>query len=70
MKVKCINNKQGFWSTRIAIGKIYEVIGEDERRYTIINEKGNIDWFYPKDWFRLLSDIRNEKINKLLEDES
>ena len=65
-KVKCIDDK-GWYLT---IGKIYEVIqlnGNDD--YIIINDKGEKLW-YEKEYFISLSEIRNEKINKLLEDES
>ena len=31
----------------------------------IINDKGEEDW-YPKEWFKPLAEIRNDKIDKLL----
>jgi hypothetical protein len=66
MKVKCIDNK-GFHN--LTICKIYNIIydDKDDFRYFIkddINEK----WGYPKRLFKPLSEIRNDKINKLLEE--
>ena len=68
MKVKCIDNSNG-WEWRLTIDKIYNVIEEKHYRYWIINDDGYKNW-YPKDRFKSLSEIRNETINKLLEDES
>ena len=74
MKVKCIYNK-GLekWLT---IGKTYEVIVRDDEVtiniitwYCIIDDIGEKNW-YIIELFRPLSEIRNEKINKLLEDDS
>ena len=61
MKVKCINN----WLD-ITIGKTYEVLEMDGNWYNIINDISDVRG-YPKKWFKLLSEIRNETINKLLE---
>ena len=68
MKVKCINNDD--WKYLI-IDKIYDVIEEDDEddEYQMINDKGYI-WGCSKYRFKLLSEIRNEKIDKLLEDEN
>jgi hypothetical protein len=64
MKVVCIYNKG--WIHHLTIGKIYDVIRiNDYGLYCIINDKGNIDWFYKKH-FKSLSEYRIEKINKLL----
>ena len=63
MKVVCINNSDG-WHY-LTKGKIYDIIKEDNYNYNIINNKGYNSW-YPKSCFKLLSEIRNEKINKLL----
>jgi hypothetical protein len=38
MKVRCINNDG--WSLRLTIGKIYEVIEEEEYFYTIVCDLG------------------------------
>ena len=62
MKVKCIDN-HGI-EDLITVGKTYEVIEEDKYKYKIIN---NRYWYY-KDRFKPLSEIRNETINKLLEE--
>ena len=66
MKVKCINN---YGRKYLTIGKIYEVIGGDDICYKIINDYNDELW-YEKECFKTLSEIRNETINKLLEDES
>ena len=65
MKIKCINNNGWEYLT---VDKTYEVI-EDDNWYWIINDKGIEDW-YPKELFKTLAEMRNDKINKLLEDES
>jgi GTPase SAR1 family protein len=66
MKVVCIdNNGYERWLT---LGKTYEVISDDGIFvYNIINDRDQDDWCNKK-WFKLLSEIRNEKINKLLEE--
>lgn len=84
MKVKCINNKEHddlitnkiiyqvpiYNESVLTINKIYEVIEKyDNTHYIIMNEFGFID-LYPIKWFRPLLEIRNEKIDKLLGNES
>ena len=66
MKVKCI--KKPGWLC-LTIGKTYETIIIGMSKYKIINDKGEADW-YPKNYFKTLSELRNETINKLLADES
>jgi hypothetical protein len=65
MKVKCIND--GGWEHHLTIGKIYEVIEivNNGYYYVIIDDEG-YKWRYLKEHFKPLSEIRNEKINKLL----
>jgi hypothetical protein len=66
MKIKFIK-KDGWYN--LTMGKTYEVIWFDyDNEYTIINDV-NKEGYYPKYWFKPLSksEIRNEKINKLLE---
>jgi hypothetical protein len=63
MKVKCID--RGFWLL-LTIGKTYDVIDVTGNWYLIINDNGDKDWYY-KSSFKPLSEIRNEKIDKLLE---
>ena len=65
MKVKCIDDNNWY----LTIGKIYETIGEYKYSYQIRDDDGDICW-PPKEYFRILSEIRNETINKLLENES
>jgi hypothetical protein len=65
MKIKCINNN-GFKKS-LTVSKTYEVIYiYNDGDYEIIDDKGNEFW-YPKDYFKTLYEIRNEKIDKLLE---
>ena len=65
MKVVCISNK----CMTIEVGETYDVINEDDYRYEIINDYGVKCW-REKEMFKSLSEIRNEKIDKLLENES
>lgn len=60
MKVKCIDNKDN--EDRLTIGKFYNVIDYDVFWYEI----ENTELKFPKFRFTTLSEIRNEKINKLL----
>jgi hypothetical protein len=60
MKVKCITN-----INILTIGKFYDVIKINNGGYIIIDDNGYKFW-HSKDWFKTLSEIRNEKINKLL----
>ena len=71
MKVKCINIKYDRYNYKsyLTIGKTYNVIREDDYWYWTIDDDGD-ERGYPKEWFKPLSEIRNETINKLLEDES
>lgn len=63
MKVKCIND--GYNS--LTLGKTYEVIDITKYGlYKIINNNHKEEWFY-KDFFKPVSEVRNEIINKLLE---
>ena len=71
MKVKCI----GIGTYKcLTLGKTYDVIDvidedEDYWYYIIINDKDNQTW-YEKEYFKPISKIRNETIDKLLSDES
>ena len=68
MKIKCIN--KDCYRNYITIGKTYEVVSIDvDGDYNIIDNTFYINW-YEKEYFIPLSEIRNETINKLLEDES
>ena len=64
MKVKCIDNQNGL--NYLTIRKIYDVIDDNAYCYKIINDRNN-ERYYPKEFFRILSEIRNKKIDKLLE---
>jgi hypothetical protein len=45
---------------------MYNVIKEIDHHYMIIDDNGN-EYLYDRIQFKTLSEIRNEKINKLLE---
>ena len=62
MKVVCINN---YGCLNLTKDRIYDVIIFNDSWYLIINDDGNGLWYF-KEQFKLLSEIRNEKINKLL----
>ena len=66
MKIVCINNEN--CEDELTIGKSYDVIFEGYN-YMIINDNG-YKWWCIRSWFKSLLEIRNEKINKLLDDES
>jgi hypothetical protein len=61
MKVICIRQDP---AESITIGKIYTV-SFNLSYYQIENDRGDL-WVYPKDLFKPLDEIREEKINKLL----
>jgi hypothetical protein len=67
MKVVCKENDG--YKNCLTINKTYDIINEKKYGYQMINDKGYI-WGCSKHCFKLLSEYRNEKINKLLEDES
>ena len=62
MKVKCIREEK-----YLTIGKLYKVIENESNKYVykIINDYSN-ESYHPKTYFKILSEIRNDKINKLL----
>ena len=64
MKVVCINKYGRKYLTE---GKTYEVIKiDDDGDYWIIDDTNN-KWCFLKKCFKPLYEIRNEKINRLLE---
>ena len=66
MKVKCIKNEDQEYC--LTIGKTYEVIRiYPDGDYTIIDDIGGENWYY-KNRFIPLSEYRNNKIDKLLEE--
>lgn len=63
MKVKYINISDEY----LTFGKVYEVFEiDDDGYYYIIDDNKNEVWWYPKECFKLLSELRNDKIDKLL----
>lgn len=71
-KVVCINNianKNENYTMCLTLGKIYDVI-EKERHYDftaykILDDKGYMRSYFSK-YFKKISDIRNEKIDNIL----
>lgn len=66
MKVVCIRNKYEH-ELLLTIGKVYDVI--DERSvlgYLIVNDEG-VTHFYAQELFIYLTELRDEKLNNLLE---
>ena len=62
MKVVCIIN---IWlENELIIGKTYDVFDENYDTYFLLNN--NVECVYFKYRFKLLSEIRNDKIDKLL----
>lgn len=68
MKIKCIENDG--WEYSLTIGKTYEVVSIYDKGYRIIDDNGHESGCYYKSYFKTSSEIRNEIINKLLEDEN
>ena len=68
MKVVCIDNIKYGVEYRLTIGKIYEVIrsSDDGNSYIIKNDVEYDTWYW-EDLFKKIAEIRNEKIDKLLE---
>lgn len=66
MKVVCIRNKYEH-ELLLTLGKVYDVI--DERSvlgYLIVNDEG-VTNFYAQELFIYLTELRDEKLNNLLE---
>jgi hypothetical protein len=61
MKVKCITN-----INTLTIGKIYDIINYNNDGDYIISNDNGYKFCYPKEWFKPLSEYRNETIDKLL----
>jgi hypothetical protein len=64
MKVKCINNKG--YEYRLTIGKWYNVIRNHQYYGFLIIDDKNYEFWFSKKYFKSLSEIRNNKIDKLL----
>lgn len=69
MELICINdNHKGYIDSidklSLTINKIYYALDIDNIGYKIKDDNGNFKWFY-KGWFRLLSDYREDQINKI-----
>lgn len=68
MKVVCINNidDNDDIEYNMIVGKTYEVSYiYPDGDYIIINDKGNQTWYH-KEYFKTLTEYRNDTINKLL----
>ena len=69
MKVKCIAEYYEV-DNCLTLGKTYDVIGiYYDYGYTIMCDSG-YQWYCEKEFLKPLSEIRNDTINKLLEDEN
>lgn len=67
MKIVCIDNINDFESELpLTINKIYDAIYEKSIWYHLIDDR-NIYIWYNKKYFKTLYEVRNEKINKLLD---
>lgn len=69
-KVVCINSKDN--ETHLTVNKIYDVINmwthNNIKYYQIINDYGTADFSYSDKCLNALSEIRNEKIDNLLDE--
>ena len=62
IKVVCIDNH----GCDLTIGKTYDVVRFHKGGgYVVINDR-DIETWYWSEWFKTLSEIRNEKIERLL----
>lgn len=65
MKVICVDNKKdAFIPFKLAIGKEYECIGEDESSYLILFKDGFKIWF-SKEIFITIDEMRNQKLKNI-----
>ena len=62
-KVVCIDNYD--YEGELTISKTYEIVDEDKYFYNII-DNNDFTCICEKECFKKLSEIRNEKIDKLL----
>ena len=67
MNVKCINNYK--CRGELTISKTYDITNMTFDFYYLLNDHGHHCW-YEKKLFKTLSEIRAEKIDKLLEYEN
>jgi len=70
MKVKCL--KSGGWN-EIEFDKIYQSLPHkkdlgENYLYVIFDEENNFGGFFPKEYFQSIEDIRDEKIESILND--
>jgi hypothetical protein len=63
VKIVCINDN--YWKYRFTKNKIYNILKEYGNFYLVKDDINHIDW-YAKEYFELLSEYRNKKIDKLL----
>ncbi len=62
----CVENMDGLVKLNLTLGKTYESVDDDNYTTNVKNDIGNI-CSYMKSRFILLSEFRNEKINKIIE---
>lgn len=62
----CVENMDGLVKLNLTLGKTYESVDDDNYTTNVKNDIGNT-CSYMKSRFILLSEFRNEKINKIIE---
>jgi hypothetical protein len=71
-KIVCIDTRTDYvneFYENITFGKVYDA--EEQfyvNSYRITNDVGKI-WSYPMKWFKSLAQLREERINQILDDE-
>lgn len=64
-KMVCVFKDHSYLSSSLTINKVYHVTGYTVLDYQLIDDCNNEVWF-PRSWFKHLQDIRDLKINTLL----
>lgn len=68
-KMICIKNEN--YENQLTIGKPYKILKDDPHDpYYLIRDDENNIWLYRKNSFKSISEIRNDKINKLIKYEN
>ncbi len=67
MKTKCVSNPYNY--PYLTIGNSYEILCEHPTNedYFCLKADYNVSSYYNKSWFESISDIRDLKINNILE---
>ncbi len=72
MKVICIDNRYNDMPQEdnellLTVGKTYDVIDDIASLGLVITNDEGVNHFYARELFKLLTEVRDEKIDKLLE---